>query len=192
LANDANGVVPNDIQKVLQEWWLVQRARTANWDVVSSAQFGDKKGVLLVEAKAHEDEVCDDTCGAKQPNLARIEAALAEANEAWNKLHHGISLSAKSLFQVSNRLAFAWKLAQLRMPVVLVYLGLLDANEMAESGKTVFHDHAQWYRCLTTRAKVAVPPDAWNRTYEVGDHQTLLAVAIKSATVSIDTRVREG
>lgn len=35
---------------------------------------------------------------------------------------------------MSNRFAWAWKLATMEVPVVLVYLGFLNATEMGDQG----------------------------------------------------------
>jgi hypothetical protein len=73
-----------------------------HWDAVGRARFGSRTEWLLVEAKAHVDEVCSD-CGATSPgSLARIDAALADAGpwfgvadtSPWSRGH----------YQLANRL----------------------------------------------------------------------------------------
>jgi hypothetical protein len=74
-------------------------------------------------------------------NSGQIENALIEATVAWNALGSGFALSANSHYQLSNRFAFAWKVAKMGTPVVLLYLGFLDAQEMVEGSRTLLKDH---------------------------------------------------
>jgi hypothetical protein len=184
----ADRLLPGNIRSAIGKWWLDREAGTPKWDLVSTAQFGKDRGVVLVEAKAHEDEICNDQCKAKEPNRSRIKEALAEASTEWNRLVDGVTLTAGSYFQLSNRFAFAWKLAQLGVPVALIYLGFLDAHEMGTDERTLLEDHPQWRRCVTTRASSAIPAAAWDRTYRVNG-RTTLSVAIRSATVNVEARV---
>lgn len=180
------GFVPDSDRAVLTRWWLAQpgRANTPNWDLVSTCLINDRKGLILVEAKAHEGEFSDDQCGATNPdNLLQIEKALAEATVAWNALASGFALSANSHYQLSNRFAFAWKLAKVGIPVVLLYLGFLDAHEMEDGSRILLKDHAQWRRCVLVRSKGIVPDDVWGKTFDVDG--TSLTMLIGSAVVGI-------
>jgi hypothetical protein len=174
---------------VLNRWWLAQRGRanTPNWDLVSTCQIKDRRGLILAEAKAHEAELSDDQSGATNPeNSKQIDNALAEATVAWNALASGFALSANSHYQLSNRFAFAWKLAKMGTPVVLLYLGFLEAQEMEGRSRILFKDHAQWRRCLMARSKGTIPEDAWDRTFDVDG--TPLTILIGSAVVGIYAR----
>lgn len=179
------GFVSEANRAALTSWWLARpaRANTPNWDLVSTCRIGDRNGLILVEAKAHEGELADDRCGASPENLRQIEKALAEASTAWNALASGVALSAGSHFQLSNRFAFAWKLATMGIPVMLVYLGFLDAFEMDEGGRILLRDHAQWRCRVLARSKGVVPEDVWDRTFDISG--TSLTVAIRSAVVGI-------
>jgi len=184
------GETPRFLQEAdrtkLTRWWLAQpgRANTPNWDLVSTCRIKDRRGLILVEAKAHEEELSDDRSGAKNPeNSHQIENALAEATAAWNALTPGFALSANSNYQLSNRFAFAWKVAKMGTPVVLLYLGFLDAHEMAGGGRILLKDHAQWRRCLQARSKGTIPQDAWDNTFDVDG--TPLTILIGSAVVGI-------
>jgi hypothetical protein len=143
---------------------------------------------LLIEAKSHSGELADDHCGSKNDeNYRKIEGALTEASAAWNSILPGFTLSANSHYQLSNRFAFAWKLTTMRTPVVLVYLGFLDAHEMVEGARKSLVGHAQWQECLLVRSKDAVPQAVWNRTFHLDGIP--LTVLIRSARVSIDARL---
>lgn len=171
---------------VLTSWWLAQpgAANTPNWDLVSTCRINNSAGLVLVEAKAHEGELGGDRCGAtNQDNLKQIKKALAEANVAWNALASGAALSADSHYQLSNRFAFAWKLATMCIPVVLIYLGFLDAHELDYGSRVLLRDHAQWRRRVLAQSKGIVPETVWDKTFDIGG--TPLTVAIKSAVVGI-------
>lgn len=187
------GFVSEAGRAALTNWWLARsgRANTPNWDLVSTCRIHDRDGLVLVEAKAHEGELSDDRCGASPENLKQIEKALAEASIAWNVLASGVALSTSSHFQLSNRFAFAWKLATMGIPVMLIYLGFLDAHEMDEGGRVPLRNHAQWRRRVLARSKGIVPEDVWERTFDVNG--TPLTVAIRSAMVGICAgRVSDG
>ena len=138
-----------DRRAALTQWCLAvpRRANTPNWDLVSTCQVaGQKNGLLLVEAKAHAGEL--SAAGktlTKSPsansvqNGQRIRAAIAEANTRLGGQAQGWHLTADTHYQMSNRFAWAWKLADLGVPVVLVYLGFLNADEM---GNGAFHSGA--------------------------------------------------
>lgn len=169
----------------LTQWWLAQpgRANTPNWDLVSTCRINDRVGLLLIEAKAHEGELADDACTAKNvANLQRIKSALAQAAAAWNTLSKGFVFSVDSHYQFSNRFAFAWKIASMGRPVVLLYLGFLKAGEMSR-GRVLLQDHAQWRRCVIAGSEGIIPEEAWGRTFHV--RGTPLTVLIGAATVSI-------
>lgn len=171
---------------MLTSWWLAQRgaANIPNWDLVSTCRINNRDGLVLIEAKAHEGELSADRCGAtNQDNLKQIKKALAEANVAWNALASGAALSANSHYQLSNRFAFAWKLATMGIPVVLIYLGFLDAHEIDYGGRILLRDHTQWRRRVLAQSKGIVPETVWGKTFDVGG--TALTVAIKSAVVGV-------
>lgn len=171
----------------LRHWWLARTngANTPNWDLVSEYDHHGKTGILLVEAKAHEAEFANDRCGATNPeNLARIQSALKDATDGWNRLQDGFHLQAESKYQLSNRFAFAWKLATLGTPVVLVYLGFLDAKEMLPN-RRLLTDAAAWRRCVVEGSGEHVPASVWGRTFEVDG--TPLTVLIRS--VRVDNQV---
>ena len=169
----------------ITDWWLAQPggANTPNWDLVSTCRVAGKPGLILIEAKAHEGELGDDRCGAtNKANAQRIKEALEEANQRWNALFPGFNLSADTHYQLSNRFAFAWKVAQMGTPVMLVFLGFLDAHEMQPSYR-LLRSPEQWRACVLTRSAGTVPAEAWDRTFDV--HGTPLTVLIRSARIEI-------
>lgn len=67
---------------------------------------------------------------------------------------------------MSNRFAWAWKLASSRIPVVLIYLGYLEADEMADIG-TPFATHEHWERLVTDHGGGVVPAACWGRQWMI-------------------------
>lgn len=156
---ETSGFLTEEQRNVVTDWWLAvrQNANTPNWDIISTCTIDGRKGLVLVEAKAHADELNpNDRCGAgNEQNRQRIDTAIADVNE---KLGEGWQLSINSRYQLSNRFAWAWKIASLGIPVVLVYLGFLNAYEMSQP----FTSHEAWERCLLTYADGTVPHRVWS------------------------------
>jgi hypothetical protein len=119
----------------LKCWWLADprpTSATPSLDIASTCSITGRKGLLLVEAKAHKAELITEEAGKRfdkyssAANHDSIAHAIAEANE-------GLALATKAewhlsftrCYQMSNRFAWSWKLCALGYPVVLVYLGFL-------------------------------------------------------------------
>ncbi len=94
-------------------------------------------------------------------NHDRIVGAIRQAND---ELGAGWALSRDSHYQLSNRFAWAWKVASLGVPVVLLYLGFLNADEMRDPVRSA----ADWDRCVRTAARDRVPEVVWEHGTEVG------------------------
>jgi hypothetical protein len=146
----------------LKSWWLATAdagAVTPNWDIASTCTIGGKRGLLLVEAKAHVSELNpNDYCAARsQRNFDRIADAIREASDALNIIGHGWHLTHEHHYQLCNRFAWSWKIASLGVPVALVYLGFLNANEMADP---LPNEH-DWRTALRDYSQHIVPDSAW-------------------------------
>jgi len=166
-------------QKAVTDWWLASpdrgQANTPNWDIVSQATIRGKEGLILVEAKAHDAELKADGKPLKKDastdsrrNHTRITAAIAEANTAFNGITYGIhglnyrfNLSIDANYQLANRFAWAYKVASLGVPVVLVYLAFRGATEMEDQG-TPFVTTTTWIHNLLEHAEGIVPDNAWH------------------------------
>ena len=164
-------LLPEDTRLQLRTWWLAKAtgtSRTPNWDIASTCTMFGRKGLLLVEAKAHSKELSTrDRCGATPANRNRIERALAEANAGLREVRGGSwELSAEHHYQISNRFAWSWKLATLGVPVVLVYLGFLDAAEMEDKG-VPFASGNDWKNVLLEQCCGVIDASCWERTLEV-------------------------
>ncbi len=153
----------------LTRWWVANRkgATLPKWDILSTGTVDGERGLILIEAKAHENELkVDDRSGSMDPsNRERIAEAIREANDGLNLFMPGWALSRDSHYQLSNRFAWSWKVADLGTPVILVYLGFLNAEEMADQGPQ-FSSARDWAEVVRSYASGVVPDEAWTRGLE--------------------------
>ena len=160
------------MRRQMSDWWLVNdrhgRVKTVTWDIASTCTISGKAGLLLVEAKAHSRELNkDDSCGAKGANRTQIDSAVEEANAGLGKLTSGQwALSTRHRYQLSNRFAWSWKLAMLRVPVVLLYLGFLNARDMQDDGD-LFQSENDWRDTMLDYCRGVVDEACWERTLNV-------------------------
>ena len=151
----------------LRKWWLsVSRvANTPNWDIASTCTIKGQRGLLLVEAKAHSAELGESgSFSSGNPgNRERIRLAITEATAGLQVATGGPwKLLPDSHYQLSNRFAWSWKLASLGIPVVLLYLGFLNAEEMADRGQ-VFGSAGQWETSLRAHSEGVVDNRCWGQ-----------------------------
>lgn len=163
--------LPGELCSEIANWWLAvpARANTPNWDIASTCLVGGNRGLLLIEAKAHEAELKSDgkrlderASDNSRSNDRQIRRAVGEASTELSKAMPGWCLSCDSHYQLANRFAWAWKIASLGVPVVLVYLGFLGATEMRDKGEP-FIDCADWTRVVLEHSRGIVPARAWGR-----------------------------
>lgn len=191
LGEDEGFLSPERGQQVT-DWWLkvVAKANTPNWDVASTCRVSGKPGLILVEAKAHAAEL---SCAAKpkpstpngEKNDCRTRDAMAEANGALNRVRPGWRLSCDSHYQMANRFAWAWKLASMGVPVVLLYLGFTQSVEMADRGEP-FEDGTAWEKTVREHSAGIAPPSVWDSPMRVGD--TSIVCCIRSTEISLPVR----
>lgn len=159
----------------LHQWWIaVRRGRQTlpSFDIASTCQVGGKPGLLLVEAKAHVAELAMESGGKRLrakcsdnsfQNHMKIGAAIAEAAAQLQRATGWPwAISRDSRYQMSNRFAWSWKIASMGVPVVLMYLGFLNACEMG----VPFPSPEAWEEAVYQHASGFVPFHAWNRTIE--------------------------
>ena len=186
-------LLPNQEKRdELRQWWLSvscdddTRRRTPNWDIASTCTVRGKDGFLLVEAKAHTGELkVEDKTEASQENLQQIGVAIQEANRALDdQTSFSWTLSHEHHYQMSNRFAWSWKLAQLGYPVILAYLGFLKAEEM-ETG--IFGNHANWASRVKEHSHPLFPRKIWDNEWEI--HGQLFVPLIRSREIPHDAPV---
>jgi hypothetical protein len=180
-------------------WWLAVRhpaARLPTWDLVSHATIEGREGLVLFEAKAHDAELiaeepgkrCDSNASQNSVrNHVRIADCIAQAARALSTAT-GLEwkLSHDHCYQMANRFAWAWKLASLGIPVVLVYLGFLNSDEMRDRGRP-FAQHKDWEDLVRSHSGAVCPEATWGTRLEV--QGTPLIPLIQSAEVSLDPPV---
>lgn len=183
-------LLTDEIRGQLQEWWLAEgrgRSKTPSWDIASTCTVSGRKGLLLLEAKAHSDELSEgDTCAAGPANRKQIVSALEQANAGLQEATGGPwRLSAEHHYQLANRFAWSWKLATLGVPVVLLYLGFLNAVEMRDKG-TPFGSDDDWRDALLEYCRETTDAACWETTLNIGG--TPLLPSIRSDLLPFEPR----
>lgn len=162
----------------VRTWWLAHSrgANTPNWDVAASCSVGGRPGIILMEAKANRRELnpggkswfagrSADAAWAQterpslrsRENHARIGAAISEARDALRPRFPELAISRDTHYQLSNRVAFAWRLASLGLPTVLVYLGFTGDEGIRDVGEP-FADAGAWADVFAEYAGGFSPP----------------------------------
>lgn len=207
-----SGLLNDAIRQKLLEWWLAPdqgSKRTPNFDIASTCTIGTESGLLLIEAKAHDYELIKESCGRtmERKNTARRALTARELQE--QTLNHeqigraieaariGLSQSTSSEwkisrdthYQMSNRFAWSWKLTEFGLPVILVYLGLLEADEMKSNQKTPLADEGSWETLVRAHSDGIVPKGVWNTTWSCNGRS--LSALIRSVNVPLDSQGAE-
>ena len=153
LTNNVGSFVSPNFREELGNWWLKHRtgrANTPNWDLVVSCQIAGQPGLILVEAKANKNEmhtsgkpIKGNASENSKANHEQIAKAIINARQGFKGSGWPLELSRDCCYQLSNRLAFTWKLATLGIPVVLIYLGFLEDEGISDAGRP-FTSHQDW------------------------------------------------
>jgi len=151
-----------------------------------------KKGIVLVEAKANEAELKlegkpfeEDASRQSISNHQQIGECIAEACRGLNEKIPDINIQRDSHYQLANRVAFAWKLAQCGMPVVLLYLGFLGDSGISDVG-IPFRDNDHWQRVMGGYIQ-GILPQSFPETrieFESGDSVVMLIRSLPVIEVS--------
>ena len=156
-----------------QDWWVDGRGTRPTWDLLCHVLVSEKPGVLLVEAKAHESELdwegkqLQSTAKlASKKNHSKIASCIEEAQAAFQNRFDGLfQLSIDSHYQLANRLAYAWKLADLGVPTVLLYLGFNGDKYFTHD---YIRDDRHWQRVMGGYIQGVVPHHFPERVHELG------------------------
>lgn len=160
----------------LRSWWLKHEkgANTPNWDIALHCQVEGAPGLILVEAKANEPELSDaGKSRSKKPseksdeNREQIGTAIGEARAALASQFPGICIDRDKSYQLSNRIAFAWKLASLGVHTVVIYLGFTGDSGISDVGRP-FRDEQDWRDVFTKHLDVVCPSPIAERRIQVG------------------------
>jgi hypothetical protein len=129
----------------MRHWWLAHAGNIPNWDLIVQVAAPGGPALVLVEAKARVGEFdCrpkplsyrhdSDAQVRTNDNHLQIGRAIAEASNALSSVRRGISISYDRNYQLSNRIAMAWKLASLGIPNTLVFVGFTGDREISKEG----------------------------------------------------------
>ena len=110
-------------------------------EISLACEIEGRPGLILVEAKAHKNELKIPgkvlEAGASQnsrANHAQIAGAIKEDFIGLRCLDQNVSITH---YQLANRFAFTWKLTTLNVGTVLIYLGFLWGYWNQGRGPTV-------------------------------------------------------
>lgn len=164
------------------KWWVPDKYKNPTWDLLATCAIKGRRGLLLVEAKAHEGELHfegkeleENASEQSLKNHERIRQCIEQANEALNVKCEGFDISIDKCYQLSNRVASAWKLAECGLPVVLLYLGFVDDRHFSDH----FVDHKHWQRMMGAYMRDVVPLSFPGRAIEFDNGETFMML-IKS------------
>jgi hypothetical protein len=192
--HSAGRLIPDDsVRSRLGEWWFAVRRgqqKAPSFDIASTCSVDGKPGLLLVEAKAHDQELRKEEAGKRlerrssRVNHERIGSAVCAANLAlrdctgykWN-------LSRDSHYQMSNRFAWACKLTELGYAVVLVYLGFLRADDVSDLGQP-FASRDEWINAVIAHSEPLFPHNVWSNNHWI--HGRVFVPVIRSIEVPFD------
>lgn len=161
------------------DWWLGENnlsRRTPKWDLVSTCTLGKERGILLVEVKAHWGElnhkgkgIAKNASKSSQANHKKIKKAIDEANGKISTSASPLDISIDKCYQLSNRVAHAWWLANQGIPVVLLYLGILNCSDMRNGKKNkLFSSLSEWRDCFEKHAKLVGVDTLLDQTVDCG------------------------
>ncbi len=186
-------LVRKETRDQIRTWWFkIKRGyqRGASFDIASTCKVNRKHGILLIEAKAHNRELLAEEKGktlkdiptnGELINHQHVGKAIAWANDrliANTGLYW--QLSRDRHYQMSNRFAYSCKLTELGFPVLLVYLGFLNANEMEDKGQP-FDNHKQWENLVKSQSRQIIDPEIWNNKWII--HQQIFVPLIRSTDI---------
>jgi hypothetical protein len=199
----AERIIPDpEIRASLLSWWLpgARRATTPNWDIASTCSVRGKRGLLLVEAKAHDAELRNEERGKplgaedgngvsidSRRNHVRIGACIQDAGLALSEQTKlAWALSRDWNYQMGNRFTWAWKLTDLGMPVILIYLGFIGCEEMrTESGQRPITDKDDWQRMVEAHSRSLFSREIWNQEWHVHGHSFIPLIRVYEQSLSV-------
>lgn len=181
LTGVADPFLSLEAKSELLDWWLVHKrgAKLPTWDLVMTASTpSGSNALILVEAKAHVSEFGTggkpkavretlDQRARSDANHQRIATAIDEASEFLGKSIPGVLLTRDAHYQFANRVAFAWKLASMGVPVVLVYLGFTGDTAISKPGDFFADDH-HWQSAFRSHIAPHFPSDTLEKEIDCG------------------------
>ncbi len=90
------------------------------------------------------DDKMRNSLSKKLNNHDKIGNAISEARGDLSLYSDGIKISHDNYYQLSNRIAYTWKLASLGIPTILLYLGFLNDPYWISKRKKHFVTDGDW------------------------------------------------
>ncbi|MCM8758861.1 MAG: hypothetical protein NC906_03700 [Candidatus Omnitrophica bacterium] len=156
-------------------------ANVPNWDLISTCNINNKKGLILIEGKAHELEL--EKKGkifipgkSSISNHEKISKCINEARQFLIKQGYNVNISIDSHYQVSNRIAWAWKLANLGVPVIMVFLGFIGDKYFPD----YFQDEKHWLSVFNSYIEGILPASFFEKSIDCGNSEMRVIVRSKS------------
>jgi hypothetical protein len=162
ILDHCKGVWP-EAEKQLDRgrWWAPHGGTRPQMDFICRLKVNQKDGLLFIEAKAHERELDwggkplkDDCSEGSRRNHDNISDQISQAStRLLQSCGPGFNLSINSHYQLANRLAYLWKMAESGVPTVLLYLGFTGDRYFAD----YFRDDRHWQSVMGGYMQGIVP-----------------------------------
>jgi hypothetical protein len=201
----AERIIPDPkLRASLLNWWLAvpgaRRTTTPNWDIASTCSVLGKRGLLLIEAKAHDAELRNEERGKplgaedgkgvsidSRRNHVKIGACIQDASLALSgQTQLAWALSRDWNYQMVNRFTWAWKLTELGIPVILVYLGFIGCEEMRKgSAQRPIRDKEDWQQMVLVHSQPLFPREIWNQEWHVHGQPFIPLIRVDEQDLSV-------
>jgi hypothetical protein len=198
-------IIPDaKLRASLLSWWLAvpgaRRTTTPNWDIASTCSVRGKRGLLLIEAKAHDAELRNEERGKplgtedgkgvsidSRRNHVKIGACIRDASLALSDQTQLVwALSRDWNYQMANRFTWAWKLSELGIPVILMYLGFVACEEMRKgSAQKPITDKEDWEHMVQAHSQLLFPREIWNQEWHVHGQPFIPLIRVHEQGLSI-------
>jgi len=175
----------------LIRWWVKEKNNTPHWDMLTLANLDGAPGVVLVEAKAHREELkpgdhCTSTNG---PNRDRIAHRIRQTAKCLGLPIPSSEAALKTDYQLRNRITWALKLARHGLWVALVYIGF--TNDPCWPEDPIEKD--LWLGHVLTRAAGIIPKGLETDSLDVDNGGKLwFRIVEVPVPVKNQCRVRKG
>lgn len=146
-------------------WWVPSAGKKATWDYICRAEINGKKGLILLEAKAHKGET------NKKGDIPHVPGKATDSNKAgrnfrqkeqnikeeFKKFDIAYDASVHGYYQVANRIAYASRIhSVLNIPVLLIFLGFIGDAHF----KDKWENEAAWLKDMNAYLKALSLPCA--------------------------------
>lgn len=141
-----------------KNWWIPNRGNRPTWDYICQATIAGRKGLILLEAKAHKNE-----CNAKRKSKPILSATMSEKSFKEKLENHDSIIkciteelgelggSYAGYYQIVNRIAYANKAQrELEMPVLLVFLGFIGDKSFGDN----WNKPEEWQRDIAKQLRL--------------------------------------